>query len=162
MAANFTAKRWSKEDVHLLERNLDRYNWDITKLPLLSLAQKFDRTEGAIIAKAKRLIENYKREYEWSETEQTGAFHYYLKGLALKEIHEKLLNFGSQATLDQLESEMKRMRKFHEQEIRTYAEERNLTTAKNFKLDTIEFFVKNRNTQSDFVRKALHTKIKNG
>lgn len=160
--ANFNSRRWSKEETRTLELNLDKYNWDFTKLPITLLAEKLNRTESAILAKAARLKNDYNRTYEWSEEEQNGAFFYYLKGLPLKEIHDKLINFGSQATLEQLESELKRIRKSHEEEAKAYAEERGLKIAKHLTLETLEFFLKNRNTTSDFTRKALHSRIANG
>lgn len=155
--------RWTKEHTFNLEQNLDLYGWDVHKLPLTTLAHNYNRTEAAVIAKAKRLVEKYNRTYEWSEPEQNGAFHYYLKGLPLKEIHEKLVAFGSGATIEQLEGEMLRMKKVHEQAIRAYAEERKLPVAKALSIDTINYFLQNKNTESSFVRKALHARIaKNG
>lgn len=154
--------RWSKEDCRILEKNLDKYNWKIDKLPVSLLADMFNRTEAAVIAKAKRLVLQYERTYEWSQDEQNGSFHYYLKGLPTKEIHEKLLAFGSQATLEQLESELSRMKKMYSDEIKDYAEERGLPVAKAIQIDTIDFFIKNKNTTSDFTRKALHSRIARG
>jgi hypothetical protein len=160
--ANFNAKRWSEKDVRILENTLDQYEWKIEKLPLMTLAMKFDRTETAVIAKAKRLIEEYNRTYEWSEEEQRGAFHYYLKGLSFKEIHEKLLNFGSEATLEQTEQELLRMKKSYSDGIRTYAEERGLRAAKTMSLETINYFLKHKDTTNDFERKALNNRIARG
>lgn len=160
--ANFTAKRWSEKDVRTLENALDQYEWKIERLPLTTLATKFDRTETAVIAKAKRLIEKYNRTYEWSEEEQRGAFHYYLKGLSFKEIHEKLVDFGSGATLEQTEQELLRMRKAHSDGIIAYAEERGLKAAKTISLETINYFLKNKDTTNDFERKALNNRIARG
>lgn len=160
--ANFNAKRWSEKDVRILENTLDQYEWKIEKLPLMTLAAKFERSETAVIAKAKRLIEKYNRTYEWSEEEQRGAFIYYLKGLPFKEIHEKLLNFGSQATLEQTEQELLRMKKSYTDGIRAYAEERGLKAAKTMSVETIDYFLKNKDTTNDFTRKALNNRIARG
>lgn len=160
--ANFNSKRWSEKDVNILENTLEQCDWCIEKLPLLTLAMKFDRTETAVIAKAKRLIEKYNRAYQWSEEEQRGAFHYYLKGLPFKEIHDKLVAFGCQATIEQMEQELLRLRKSYTDVIVNYARERGLKVAKTLSLETIAYFIKNNNTTNDFERKALNSRIARG
>jgi hypothetical protein len=157
--SNFNSRRWTEKEVNILTNNLINRNGKIEDLPLTALSIKLDRTETAIIAKAKRILEKL---YFWTSEEERGLFYYYLQGAPLAEIHEKLTNFGSKATMTQLEAKIKEMREEVVEDIRAYAEERNLKTAKHFKPDTLDFFLKNKGTESDFTRKALHLRIKNG
>jgi hypothetical protein len=157
--SNFNTDWWTEKEVTLLTNTLINNNCKIEALPLTTLAYKTGRTETAIIAKAKRILEKL---YLWSSEEERGLFYYYLQGLPLAEIHDKLLDFGCKATMKQLEVKIKEMRQEVEEDIKDYAEERKLKTAKHFCLDTINFWLKNKNTDSEFTRKALHQRIKNG
>lgn len=157
--SNFNSRRWTDKEVSILTNNLINRKGKIEDLPLAALSVKIDRTETAIVAKAKRILEKL---YFWTPEEERGLFYYYLQGASLAEIHEKLTNFGSKATMTQLEAKIKEMREEVVGDIKTYAEERKLKTAKHFKPDTLAFFLKNKGTESDFTRKALHQRIRNG
>ena len=155
------AKKWTKEEENFVLAQLKVYK-SVADLPLASMSQKMGRTSDSIRKKAGRLHQAKDSIYIWDKEESQEAFLLYLQELPLAEILKQLHDQGSTATLDQLEIELKRMREAWSKHIRTYAEERQLPTAKHFKLNTIKFYIENRLTASDFVRKVLHGKIKNG
>lgn len=154
-------KRWTKEDENYVLKLLEIHK-NAADLPLISMSQKLNRTPESIKRKAVRLKEAQKSVYTWDKEERKEAFDLYLEELSMAEILEKLHEQGSQASMKNLEEELDRLREVCSQQIRRYAEERQLPVAKRFKLDTIKFFIDNRETTSDFTRKALHSRIKNG
>jgi hypothetical protein len=154
-------KKWTKDEEALLLNQLRQYK-TIDGLPIVSLAEKLDRTGDAVKRKAKRLLETMQSQYEWDKEESDEAFLLYLNGEALGSIHSRLQDDGSNFTLDQLEEEMKSRRKKADQVIRSYAEERQLKVAKQLSLETILLFRNNYKTTSDFTRKALHSRIARG
>jgi hypothetical protein len=149
--------RWTKEEESLLINYLDKYG-SVEELPLASLTDKLGRTVDAIRRKASRLVEASNDSHEWTSTERKEAFSLYLEEKSVAEIRESL----SHISLDHIEQELKRLRNAWTQHMRAYAEERGLPTAKHFKLETIGFYIENRLTEKDFIRKVLHGKIKNG
>lgn len=149
--------RWTKEEESLLINYLEKYG-SVDELPLASLTTKFGRTVEAIRRKAARLVEAFNNSHEWTQAERKEAFELYLQEKSLAEIKESL----SHISLEQIEQELKRLRNAWSQHMRAYAEERGLPAAKHFKLDTIGFYIENRNTDKDFIRKVLHNRIKNG
>jgi hypothetical protein len=149
--------RWTKEQETLLINYLDKYG-GVDELPIVSLVDKLDRTTDAIRRKAARLVKTSNDAYEWTSGERKEAFSLYLQEKSLAEIKESLPHIS----LEHIERELKRLREAWSQHMRAYAEERGLVTAKHFKLDTIGFYIENRLTEKDFIRKVLHGKIKNG
>ena len=156
------ANRWTKEEENFVLSNIKHYKGVIENLPLPTMAQKIDRSEGAIKLKAMRLLNKLQEEYEWSKEERALAFSLYTQDVPTEEILEKLHETGSQCNTKHLKTELSRLRKAWEQRIRTYAEERQLPIAKKIKLSTIRFYIGNVLTDKDFVRKVLHERIKNG
>lgn len=153
--------RWTKEEENFVLEQLKKYK-SVGDLPLISMSKTMDRTPDSIKRKAKRLYETRKSNYSWDQEESKEGFLLYLKELPTAQILEQIQEQGSKATLEQLEQELKRLREAWSNHIKIYAEERGLPVAKYFKLDTISFYIENRLTEKDFVRKALHGKIKNG
>lgn len=153
--------RWTKEEETFVLEELKKCKV-ITMLPLISMSQQLGRTADSIRRKAERLCVTKASEYSWDKEESKEAFLLYVNGLPTAEILTQLHEQGSVATVEQLELELKRLRDAWDKHIRTYAEERNLPTAKRFSLDTIKFYIDNRLTDKDFIRKVLHGKIKNG
>jgi len=149
--------KWTKEQENELNGYIDRYE-DVDSLPLVHLADKFGRTTDAVLRKAKRLVEAYNSVHQWINKERKIAFDLYVAGESYARIQESL----PEVSMDAIEKEMKRLRKLAEAQLRAYAEERGLQTTKNISLGQLEFFLKNRETTSEFVRKGLHSRIKNG
>lgn len=152
-------KRWTAEEENFVIEQLRKYK-TVDQLPLVAMSQSMGRTPDSIRKKAGRV--HITESYIWDQEESKEAFLLYLKELPLATILAELHRQGSEATLDQLELELKRLREAWSKHIRGYAEERGLAVAKHFKLDTIGFYIENRLTDKDFVRKVLHGKIKNG
>lgn len=96
--------------------------------------------------------------YEWTASERQKAFTLYLEGKSVAEIRASL----PEISLDEIEQELKRLRNAWSKRMQAYAEERGLPVAKHFKLDTIDFFIQNKDTDKDFIKKVLHGKLKNG
>ena len=161
MKAGTSVNRWSKEEENYVLKVLETHR-NIADLPLVSMSQKLDRSPESIKRKAVRLRESQKSTHTWDKEESKEAFTLYLKGLPLAEILAELQEQDSQASMKNLEDELKRLREAWSRHMKKYAEERQLPTAKHFKLDTIKFYMDNRTTTSDFTRKALHRRIKNG
>ena len=153
--------RWSKDEEAYLLSMIKTYR-NIADLPLVTISQKLERTTDSIRRKAIRLKEMSAFLYEWDKEESKEAFLLYLEELSLAEILKRLHEQGSAASLKNLEEELKRLKEAWSEHIRKYAEERQLPTAKHFKPDTLKFYIENRTTDSDFIRKALHKRIKNG
>lgn len=154
-------KKWTKEEEGFVISKLNAYK-TVENLPLISMSEYMGRTPDSIRKKAGRLYGTTKTEYFWDLDESKEAFLLYLQGLSLAEVLKQLHEQGSTADLDQLEIELKRMREAWSKYIRNYAEERGLAVAKQLSLDTIKFYIENRLTDKDFIRKVLHGKIKNG
>lgn len=152
-------KRWTTEEENFVIEQLKKYK-AVDQLPLIAMSQSMGRTSDSIRKKAGRLYGT--ENYGWDTEESKEAFLLYLKELPIAGILKRLHEQGSEATLDQLELELKRLREAWSKHIRGYAEERGLAVAKHFKLDTIGFYIENRLTTKDFIRKVLHGKIKNG
>jgi hypothetical protein len=161
MKAGTPIKKWDKEEENYIYELLKTHKI-VANLPLISMSQKLNRTPDSIRRKAVRLQEAQKSNYQWDKEEREEAFRLYLKELPSAKILEKLHEQGSTASMKNLEDELKRLREVLSQRIRKYAEERQLPVAKHFRLDTIKFFMDNQATTSDFTRKALHSRIKNG
>lgn len=154
--------KWTKEEENFVLEHLKKYK-TVAELPLIAMGEIMGRTPTSIRRKALRLNESKKPpSYEWSKEESKEAFTLYLQELSLADILEKLHEDGSQASIEELEEELKRLREAWSIHMRAYAEERNLPIAKRFKLETIGFYINNRFTEKDFIRKVLHGKIKNG
>ena len=158
------ANRWSEEEENFVLVNIDYYKGVIQNLPLSAMAKKLDRSEGAIKIKALRLLEKQKKQadYDWTRQERREVFELHVKGIPYAEITKKLRETGSDFSTYNLRAELSRLKKAWEDNIRVYAEERGLPVAKKLNLDTIAFYIENRDTTSDFVRKGLHSRIKNG
>lgn len=147
--------KWTKDEE---ERLINLYSqWNSPKeVPFHLLVDKFPgRTEKALKAKLNRLITSHNLTYRWTKEESRKVFHQYLEGVALADIE-------TDASLEELESELKRQRNKAEQIVRAYAEERGLQANKYLSLETLNLFRKHYNTTSDFTRKALHNRIQNG
>ena len=155
--------RWTKDEEAFVLEELKKWKV-VALLPLISMSQELGRTPDSIRRKAERLCASKPLKYNWDKDASKDAFLFYLDGKSTAEILYKLEEDyeGESPTLDQLEQELKRLRDAWDKHIRTYAEERGLPTAKHFKLDTIKFYIENRLTTKDFIRKVLHGKIKNG
>lgn len=158
------SKRWTKEEEDNLIKICRSNGWTSTsEVPLYILEEKFPgRTQRALRSKLNRLLTSPTLTYLWDSEESKEAFSLYLKGEALKSIQLKLHEQGSTCSLEELEAEINRQRTRAEQIVRAYAEERNLPVSKYLTSDTLNFFKNNYNTTSDFVRKALHSRIANG
>lgn len=147
--------KWTNEEKELLIKYLERY--PISDLPFSILEPKLRRSKDAIKRKALRLMEESDK-YEWTASERQKAFTLYLEGKSFSEIKASL----PEISLDEIEQELKRLRNAWTKRMQAYAEERNLPVAKHFKLDTIDFFIQNKDTDKDFIKKVLHGKLKNG
>jgi len=154
--------KWTKEEERRLVNIYCNNNWD-KDVPYKMLAEKFPgRSADAIKSKLRKLIKSEHLDYKWDKEESKTAFTYYLEGLPTKEILEKLHAQGSNATLEQLDADLKRSRFNAESIVRAYAEERELSVAQHLRADTLLFFRNNYNTRSNFIRKGLHSRIANG
>jgi hypothetical protein len=155
--------RWTKDEENFVLEHLKKYT-SVGELPLIAMGRTMGRTPASIGRKATRLLLLSKNThtYEWSREESKEAFTLYLQELSLVDTLEELHRQGSEATLDQLEQELKRLRDAWSNHIMAYAEERKLPVAKRFTLETISFYITNRLTDKDFLRKVLYGKIKNG
>ena len=160
---NYKAK-WTKEEEYRLVNIYCNSHWESPKdIPYKLLEEKFpSRSADAIRSKLRKLIKSEHLEYKWDKEESKTAFGYYLEGLPLKEILKKLHALGSTATMEQLESELKRSKFRADKIVRDYAEERGLSVAKFITLEMLLFFRNNYNTKSSFIRKGLHSRITNG
>ena len=154
-------KRWTQEEEDYVLSVLKKYK-SVSQLPLVAMSEKLGRTADSIRRKAIRLDQTPSEEYEWAKEESSEAFILYLEELPLAKVLEKLHEQGSTASMEQLEEEIQRIRDQWSLHIKRYAETNGIPCAKHFKLDTIKFYIQNRNTASDFVKKSLHRKIKNG
>jgi hypothetical protein len=149
--------KWTKDEEKLLHAYIDKYE-SVEELPLTHLSERLNRTTDAVLRKAKRLVEAYNSAHQWINKERKIAFDLYVAGESYARIQESL----PEVSIDAIETEMARLRKLAEGQLRAYAEERGLQTTKNISLGQLEFFLKNRETTSEFVRKGLHSRIKNG
>ena len=159
MANNFASRRWSEKEMSILTSTLKQYDWEIRDLPMEALKQKLNRSTDAILSRARLILA---RTYPWEQAEEDYAFRLYLKGLSLKEILDKLHSRDSEATMQHLEDKIKDRRLEVEEDMRNFAEERSLKVPKHFSLDTIIFFLKNKDTQSPFVKSSLLKRISRG
>jgi uncharacterized Zn finger protein len=154
MANNLiNSTKWTKDEEERLMNIYSQY--DSLKDVPFHLLNFPGRTEKALKAKLNRLITSHNLTYSWTKEESRKVFHQYLQGVALKDIE-------TEASLNELESELKRQRDKAEQIVRAYAEERGLQVNKYLSLETLNLFRNNYNTTSDFTRKALHNRIQNG
>lgn len=160
---NYKAK-WTKEEEYKLVNIYCSNDWKSLKdIPYKLLEEKFpSRSADAIRSKLRKLIKSEHLDYTWDKEESRTAFAYYLEGLPFKEILDKLHAQGSNATMEQLESELKRSKFKAESMVRAYAEERGLSVAKYITPATLVLFRDNYNTKSSFIRKGLHSRIANG
>lgn len=151
--------KWTDEEERLLHKYIEEYT-SVDKLPLAYLSSSVfkDRTPAAIRRKADRLVKAFNDSYDWDNKERRTAFELYIVGESYASIQESLPHIS----MDELETELKRLRKIYEVQIRTYAEERGLKTTKNISLGQIDLFIKTKDTTSEFIRKGLHSRIKNG
>lgn len=149
--------RWTKEEEQLLDKYIDEYK-SLEELPLVHLASRLNRTEDAIRRKAIRLVDAYNDSHQWTSKERRIAFELYVVGESYARIQESL----PEVSMENIETELKRLRKIYEVQIKTYAEERGLKTTKNISLAQINLFIKTKDTTSEFIRKGLHSRIKNG
>jgi hypothetical protein len=158
------SKKWTKEEEDRLVSIFRSNGWtNSNEVPYNLLEEKFPgRTQRALRSKLTRLIPSQKLTYSWDKDEVKEAFSLHLNGEPLKTIQSKLHEQGSTCSLEELEAELGRQRARAEQVIRAYAEERGLAVSKYLSLDTLNFFRNNYNTSSDFIRKALHSRITNG
>lgn len=158
------SKRWTKEEEDNLIKICRSNGWTSTiEVPFHLLEEKFPgRTQRALRSKLARLLTSPVLTYHWDSEESKEAFSLYLNGEPLKSIQLKLHEQGSTCSLEELEAEINRQRARAEQIVRAYAEERNLPVSKYLTSDTLNFFRNNYSTTSDFVRKALHSRIANG
>lgn len=157
------SRKWTEQEEKLVLDYLNTYKF-VSELPLVAMSEKLKRTSDSIKRKATRLKEANKPRYIWDKDESKEAFLLYLQGLPAASILEKLQNMyeAPYPTLDQIDNEVKSLREDWSKHIGAYAEGRGLPVAKQFKLDTISFYIENRLTDKDFIRKVLHGKIKNG
>ena len=148
--------RWTPEEELLVYTYIEKAKGDLEGFPAAEIAQKLGRTRDAVGRKARRLVEAY---YNWTPTEENGAFHYYLKGSPTKEILDRLRGFGSQVSADALEFKLKQMRALLESELRVYAEEHNLLQKRKPTLDTLLNFVEYKKNPSTFTKSKLHRSL---
>lgn len=158
--------KWTDEEesrlIHIMKHNKFTYH----TAPWAAIADKFEgRTIKSVKGKVARLLNNnpniFENGYEWSAPEIKGAAKYYLEGESFSKIHERLVNFGSNASLKDVESKMLELKAQFTLELYAYAEERGLEV-KRVTLDLLKFFVQNKNTTSQLVRSGLHSRIQNG
>lgn len=152
--------KWTTEEENFVLKYLDKYKLP-SELPAVAMAQALNgRSPTSIIRKARRLIaEPRVQELEWGADAVRKLSRLYLDGLSTLDIQK---NLPIEATIEQIEAKIKKIKEGWTEFIIDYAEARGLPYAKSFKLDTFAFFIKNHNTTSDFTRKMLHGKIKNG
>lgn len=152
--------KWTKEEELIVYNTLSRHNLDPNDLPLEALSTRLGRTKDAIRRKARRLKETPPEiEETWDAEQSKQLWDLYSSGLSTLEI-KRALDFH--AELSQIETKAKELRATVSASVRKYAESIGLPCAKVLRLETLRYFSEHRKTTSDFTRKILHGKIKNG
>ena len=157
---NARSPSWTKEETDRLIEMCRNNKWERpSDAPLTALSQKFPgRTPKAIKSKLARIMVQHELIY-WDKELAKKAFHLYLQGNSFQYIKEAL---QIEATLDQLEAEIMRRRKEAEEFVRNYAKDQGFEAAARLSTETLLLFRTHFNTTSDFTRKALHQRIRNG
>lgn len=150
--------RWTTEEENYVLKHVNKYG--LENLPLPTMTKYLNRSVSSVTKKAKRLLEA--KNYEWEKEESQEAFNLYLEGKSTGSILDELHEQGSTASMKELETELRRLKEAWTKYIRNYAEARQLPAADYLSLETIKFFIENYKTESDFIRKGLHTRIRNG
>lgn len=158
--------KWTDEEESKLIHIMNRNNFTYHTAPWAAIADKFEgRTIKSVKGKVARLLKNnpniFENGHEWTSPEIKGALKYYLEGESFAKIHERLVNFGSSASLKDVESKLLELKAELTLQLYAYAEERGLEV-KHVTLDLLKFFVQNRNTTSQLVRAGLNSRIQNG
>lgn len=152
--------KWTKEEELIVYNTLSRHNLDPNDLPLEALSTRLGRTKDAIRRKARRLKETPPEiEETWDAEQSKQLWDLYSSGLSTLEI-KRALDFH--AELSQIETKAKELRATVSASVRKYAAAHGLPCAKVLKLETLRYFLEHGKTTSDFTRKILHGKIKNG
>lgn len=154
-------RKWTEEEESLVRANLERYNNDVMSMPLSAMSEKLGRTPDAIRRKATRLKSAPKpaEPLDWPKEASLELWELYSSGMSTLDIH-KSMSFD--VSLADIELKIPELKEGVVKSVRKYAESIGLPCAKVLRLETLRYFWEHRKTTSDFTRKILHGKIKNG
>lgn len=154
-------RKWTEEEVSLVRNNLERYNYDIMSMPLAAMSERLGRTADAIRRKATRLKSEPKpaEPLEWPKEASQELWELYSSGMSTLDIHK---NITFDVSLEDIELKIPELKEAVVKSVRKYADTLGLPCAKVLRLETLRYFSEHRKTSSDFTRKILHGKIKNG
>jgi Arc/MetJ-type ribon-helix-helix transcriptional regulator len=146
--------KWTTQEENFVLKYLDKYKLP-SELPAVAMAEVLKgRSPTSIIRKARRLAEEER--IEWTVEQSKELFTLYLEGLPTAEIKARA---SVEVSLEEIEKELKNSRaKWNSFIVRR----EQLPENTRLKLDTIKFYIENYNTDSDFIRKALQSKVRNG